>query len=521
MGKAGGDVEMDCRMVARGPFGADDRPPAKAKGKNGANINMNATLGNRPRVNLSCAPSRSQAVWFAFYCSQAIRSILVAAFGCGAFPASADLLPFPLSANQRGWAECLERPLLFYDIYLPPAYATNGTALPILYTFNPDGGGMVTSFKSVCSNLNIICVGIIGSKNYGSTDNFMRQCAAVTRDIRRRVVFDPTAEFASGFSGGGLASYVFSRFRAQHVAGVFAMAGWLGRGAGYPTYQTTDRVLTNLLVARARGLSDSGGWVTGADSNYLASCGALIHDEYFVGGHEVSPDPVKSNGLTWLVSHRIPTGPNDRFKAGVQSADWRARIATGEREAVLRECVVVLMSRPRSWIALEAQLVLDDLMSDESSFRALAVNDLALGDFASDLFYYLARGAGDLGDGSRYRSALKALTGITGVKGDRAGDIRNLLLKYSYPAPLLRGSIDAALGRMTLRFSKDTPGLDCFLEGRANMVTDPWEARVLPVLDTSTDWSVQFDLPSGPTNGFYRLRTATSLAASPPWPGAW
>jgi hypothetical protein len=33
---------------------------------------------------------------------------------------------------------------------------------------------------------------------------------AVTRDIRERVLFDPTAEFAGGFSGGGECSYMLS-----------------------------------------------------------------------------------------------------------------------------------------------------------------------------------------------------------------------------------------------------------------------------------------------------------------------
>ena len=55
------------------------------------------------------------------------------------------LLPFPLSANQRGTVRCLERPSVTYDIYLPPAYSTNGAALPILYTLNPGGGGMVSA----------------------------------------------------------------------------------------------------------------------------------------------------------------------------------------------------------------------------------------------------------------------------------------------------------------------------------------------------------------------------------------
>lgn len=409
----------------------------------------------------------------------AICGVLVAAFvGCDFQASAANLLPFPLSANQRSAVRCLENPMVSYDVYLPPAYSTNGPALPILYTFSPGGGGMVNDLRLTCRRLNIICVGILGSQNYGSWDLITRESAAVTRDIRRRVLFDPTAEFAGGFSGGGLVAYMFSRFRAQHVAGVFAMAGWLGRGAGYPTYQTTDRVLTNLLVARARGLSDYGDWIMTPDSNYLTSCGAAIHDEYFVGGHEVPLDPVKSNCLAWLVSQRIPAGTNDPANASVQAAVWRTRIAAGEKETVLRECV-----------------------------RALN----------------LARGAGDLTllvpfDGARYRSALKALTGITGVNGDRAGDIRDLLQKYSYPAPILRCSADAVPGRMNLWFSKDTPGLDCFLEGRSHLVTDPWQQMVLPVLDTNTVWSAQFDLPRDATNGFYRLRTSPAPASSPPWP---
>lgn len=458
------------------------------------------------------------------YCLNAIRGVIVAAFGWCAFHASAGLLPFPVSAGQRGgYVSCLEKPTIRYDIYLPPAYSTNGPALPILYTFDPGGGGMVSDFQLVCKAQNIICVGIKGSQNYGSTDIWMRECAAVSRDIRQRVLFDPTAEFASGFSGGGLASYVFSRFRAQHLAGVFAMSGWLGRGSGYPSYQTTDRVLTNLLVIRSMGLSDTGRFYNMApDSNYLASCGAIIHpDQWFAGGHEVPPDSVKSNCLAWLISQRVPSGPNDESNALTQGADWFARIAAGGKETVLRECVVALMSHPRSWSALEAQLVLDDLMLDYDSFRLLAVNDLVQGDFASDLFYYLGRGAGDESDWPRYRSALKALTGITGVNGDRAGDIRNLLLKYSYPAPMLRYLADAAPGRINLWLGKDTPGLDCFLEGRTNLVTDSWLQLVLPVLDTNTVWSAQFDLSPDSTHGFYRLRTSPAAGSSPPWPGAW
>ena len=195
--------------------------------------------------------------------------------------ALADLKSFPLSANQRGTVTCLENPSVSYDIYLPLAYSTNGPPLPIIYTLDPSGGGMVSSFKTVCSNLNIITVGIISSKNSVPWDVVLRDFYAVPLDIRQRVLFDPTAVFVGGLSGGGENSYMFSRLYAQHVAGVLSMGGWLARypGNSISPYCSIDRVQTNLLVARTTGSSDTGAYFYDPfDSNYLASCGAVVKD---------------------------------------------------------------------------------------------------------------------------------------------------------------------------------------------------------------------------------------------------
>jgi len=188
---------------------------------------------------------------------------------------STGLRPFPLSANQRGTVACLENPSYTYDIYLPPAYSSHGNPLPIFYTMDPSGGGMVSTFQSICSSLNIICVGITGSRNGRTWILELPEMYAVTRDIRERVLFDPTAEFAGGLSGGGECSYMFSRLRAQHVAGVFEMAGWLARIS--PQYYGIDRVQTNLLDARTTGTTDTGAtFYNPLDSNYLATCGVVI-----------------------------------------------------------------------------------------------------------------------------------------------------------------------------------------------------------------------------------------------------
>ena len=71
---------------------------------------------------------------------------LVLLLGClGMTRPAFALLSFPLSANQRGTVACLEKAAITYDIYLPPGYSTNGTPLPIFYTLNATGGGMVST----------------------------------------------------------------------------------------------------------------------------------------------------------------------------------------------------------------------------------------------------------------------------------------------------------------------------------------------------------------------------------------
>jgi hypothetical protein len=429
---------------------------------------------------------------------------------------ASELRPFPLAANQRGTVTCLETPSITYDAYLPPAYSSDGNPLPILYTMNPNGGGMVGDFQAVCSRLNIIVIGVMGSCNCATWDIALRDFYAVSRDVRQRVLYDPTAEFAGGFSGGGESAYIFSRFRAPHVAGVFGMAGWLGRTLDY---YSTDRVQTNLLVARATGTTDTAGnYYVLPDSNYLASAGAVIQDWYFSGGHQVAPDLVKSNGLYWLLSRRIPAGPTDRSDSVARAIDWRSRLATGQRQSVLRDCVSVLLNKPRTWDAYQAQLVLDRLTTDYTNFRSIDVTDLTQGDLASDLFYYYGRGAAMAGDLSRYRSSLKALTGVAGVSGDRAGDLRALLLQFGYPAPVLRWSTDQMPRQMNLSIIKDTPGLDYLLQFRTNLTEGVWQDVPVSTVENGIIWFSELDLQPESESGFYRMRVTPSAGSSPPWP---
>jgi hypothetical protein len=344
---------------------------------------------------------------------------------------------------------------------------------------------------------------------------------------------------------------MFSRVRAQHTAGVLEMAGWLARGniGASVQYYGTDRLLTNLLVARVSGTSDTGAiFYNPFDSNYLASCGTVIQDWTFNGGHVVPPTAVLSNSLTWLVSNRVPAGLDDRSNALAQANDWQARITANQRESVLRECVSNLMIYPRSWFAYQAQLTLDQLMTNYTAFRSLNVSNLAQGDFASDLFYHYARGAALNADWSRYNSCMKALTGvastnnfigtitnsgilvtvtfpttngivyITTTNDDRAGDVYSLLTNYNhYPSPQLQFFLAPATGQLNFWLNKDTPGLAYLVQSRSNLVNDAWRDFEVGAIDTATFWSASVNSLPETGSSFVRIRAAPALATSPPW----
>lgn len=404
---------------------------------------------------------------------------------------------------------CLANPAIQYDVYLPTSYSRELDPLPILFTCNPAGGGMVSNFQAVCANLQIITVGLISPKNLVDWDVIYRDFYAVSRDIRRRVLFDPTAEIVGGMSGGGMASYEFSRFRPQHVTGVYAMGSWLGSTTG--VHDIEEWVQYNLLVARSTGNTDSAAAnFLSPDKNFLTSCGAVVTDFSFTGGHVVPPDSHKTEALTWILDHRTLAGPNDRAEALAQATDWWARIDAGGRQAVLLEAADVLMSRPRSWHAYQAQRILDELLGSPS-FRSLEVADLARGDFANSHFYFTARGAALNNDLQTYHGAMKALTGIMAVYGDRSEGIASMLDLFGFLRPVLSISHDS--GSLKLSLIKDTPGLSYALETSPTLPGTNWVGKPDLAAESNTEWSAWFDLPPDVPTGFYRVRA--TAAATP------
>ncbi len=419
---------------------------------------------------------------------------------------SADLLPFPLIAGQRGLVTCLDHPEISYDVYLPPGYSTNGPPLPVFYSFSSTGGGMNGSFQTAMSQSNIIGIGMTASRNSAPAGTMERQAWAVTRDLRKRVLFDPTAEMAGGISGGGWSAFDFSRMQGQHISGVLEMAGWLGVNSGSP-YPSTKREQTNLFVAWTVGDSDGSGYIFPYDSNYLANvCGDTLKYWTFSGGHVAPPTDVQLQCFSWMLTNRIPPGPTDQADSQVRLANWRARAAGGDVESVVRECVGALMGHPRSWDALQAEIALDELEGNYETFRTINIANFAQGDFAVDMFYNNAYGAAYAADLVRYHSLMRCLTGVSGSSGDHLADIHNLLVSFGFPAPLLRTSFDPVGNVRSLFTYKDAPGMKYFLQSRTNFTSDTWQTRSEVPSEGDMLWSTAIS-NNAPAVEFYRLKT--------------
>jgi len=297
---------------------------------------------------------------------------------------------------------------------------------------------------------------------------------------------------------------------------VYAMGSWMGV-LSPGSYSILDWVPCNMLVARSTGTTDTNAkaYLT-ADKNFLLSCGAPVTDWDFTGGHVVSPDAQKTSALTWILNTRTLAGTNDRATAETQAANWRGRIQAGTRQDVLREAVDTLASHPRSWFAYQAQAILDELMNDPK-FLTQDVTDLGLGDMLNNFFYFTARGAALTGDMQTYQSAMRALTGISGVYGDRSGGYYALLSQFGFAPPVGNLSHDAQ--SLNLSFIKTTPGLSHTLETSLSLADGSWQKTACPTSETSTTWSASPAIVPEVKAAFYRIRSTPTPSTSPVDPG--
>ena len=266
--------------------------------------------------------------------------------------------------------------LAYYDLYLPTVYADTRQYLPILFTNDPSGGGMVGHFRTVAEEKGWIVVGIAQSRNQQGSQIKMLFSRAVVEHALEHLRVDPNRIFVAGMSGGGWSSFDTAKINAPLMAGVFSMGGWLGQQYS----MQWDIYLSGLLVARANGDTDTGAnaWLT-ADRNYLTNWIAADHikDWSFPGGHVPAPASVQREVFDWLISRTTPSTAAERDSAIEQEALWRARITAGEVRTVFEDMVNIAFYQPRTPLALAAWRTIDFLFSEDHRFLRETPPDFA------------------------------------------------------------------------------------------------------------------------------------------------
>ncbi|MBL9126688.1 MAG: hypothetical protein JNL97_03525 [Verrucomicrobiales bacterium] len=417
-------------------------------------------------------------------------------------PGTDPLPPIPLAPGAGGMVTCAENPNTRYSLYLPPEYSPSGRALPILFTFNPGGGGMMAEFRGVAAQLQVIVVGVQEPRNLVEFPDYVEALAAVTRDVRHRVRYDPTALYAGGFSGGAWVSYDFAKYYRPFVAGVLAFGGWLG-----DQYGPTDRFLPGLLVVRAAGISDPTGTARASDPPYLESYGAVDRVWRYPGGHVMPADPVKRECLAWVIDQRTSAGPDDERDARARADRWAVAIAQGQSGTVFRECVNAVLGRPRTWDAHFAHLVLDAVMASFEDFRRIELDGFASGPDATDLFYFRAIGDGRLSQRSRdpgaYHSALRALAHVERPDLHRRDDIIEVMARHGLPLTI--EAFEVTHGSARVSTTIHVPEADYTLVTAGELLETDW-SLVAPLVPERRG-RASVDVPFSDAAGrFFRLR---------------
>ena len=336
-------------------------------------------------------------------------------------------LALPIGAGDHAViTEDREHNPVRYDLFLPSTYHPAGAPLPLLLTYRPVGGGMVSHFKTVASELQIIVVGVIDSRNNVDWRELIGPQHATERDLRERVNYDATAVFAAGFSGGGLASFNLAKRKHPHIAGVLSMGGWLGDQRG-----PMDRYQPGLIVARTYGANDTGALSRQqSDGDFLLSHGAILRDWIHGGGHIPAPESVQRAVLPWMLEQRATRPRHERENARITAARWRAEASAGRGNAVMTEVLEALMNHPRSWLAQEARRTAEEILEETDPVGRVWSSPRFGGDLAADYLFAFAYGAAMDHQIQAARGALRAFEGLVDTVGDRIDDFHEIATTF-------------------------------------------------------------------------------------------
>lgn len=412
--------------------------------------------------------------------------------------------PLPITAGNRAQVSGSG---IAYDLYLPPDYTPDGDPLPILLTFSPGGGGMVSHFQNVAASLQIIVVGVNKTKNGTGWRDYSDYLHLLGQDLRERVNFDATRLFLAGFSGGGWAAFDYARSRHPHVAGVFSMEGWMG-----DQHSALERYQENLLVARSfAAIADH--YSRYLDANFLLPTSPVIRDWVHAGGHVAAPPDVQRKALSWFLAEREQTPVDTRETALLQAAEWRANMSADRIDVVAAECLTALMDQPRTWLAHHAKIVLEEALASTHPLNRVRADPRPGSDLAGDFLFYYAYSAELAGQPDRAQNALHLFSGLTGTSGDREPDVTEV--QQELPAGDEFRTYDdwAAEHMAALPAQTQAPESDANGDGVANFAAfglglDPMATdatRVRPVIDL-----LSLDVDQKGANLLYRQASRNS-----------
>lgn len=344
---------------------------------------------------------------------------------------SPALIATTLVPDETTTVTCQEFPEHSYDIYVPPGYSESGAPLPIFFTHAPGGGGMINKMRDAARSRNFIVVGVMKSNNNTVWLSYAGYDYAIVRDIMRRVNYDPSACYRTGFSGGGWASYDLARVHRSHTTGIFSQEGWMGF-----SYYPFARYPAGLPIATSYGTD--GSTVRGSllrDQAYLGSMGCVCKGFEHPGGHTASPTATTEAVFDWLMAQKRVVPGDEAALAATQAASWQSMIDGGSSAAVYVDCIETLITQPGSYYAREAQLIADALMADFSALRQFDLSDLPEGDDAYDFFAYRAYAAAMAGDWEVYYSAVHSAAATTGHSETMSPFLESTVARFGKPPP--------------------------------------------------------------------------------------
>jgi predicted esterase len=255
-----------------------------------------------------------------------------------------------------------------YDLYLPPAYAAEGT-WPVLFVMDPRGraGMALERFRPAAERYGWIVLSSYGTSSDTDSSGVANERAleAMLADAQTGLRMDTRRLYLAGFSGTARFAWIASGALSGHVAGV------IGVGAGFPSASTTWG-----LGLAARNPVPFYGAVGTTDFNYeevaaldstLASIRLPHRTEVFEGGHQWLPAEVATRAVEWMELHAMRAGLRPLDPAWADSLR-AARIAEAAAMEAVRPLDALLAYR-----AAEAEFAgLGDVAQAQTRALALA-----------------------------------------------------------------------------------------------------------------------------------------------------